>query len=122
MTTPQSATVHRLGEVSRAYESAAVEYRPLAEDAAAAEADYRRRKAVFVTRMVADGASVAKAEYAADADPAVADACLAFKMSAAVADAASKRLWQLSAQVEYGRTVLVTEREADKIHAQGGAA
>ena len=122
MTSPQNATVRRVGEISRAYETAAIEYRVLAEDAGAAEADYRRKKAVFITRMLADGSSVAKAEYAADADEAVADACLAYKMASAVADAASKRLWQLSAQIEYGRTVLVTEREADRIHANGGAA
>lgn len=119
MTTPQTATIRRLGEVSRTYEAATVDYGPLADEAAATEADYRRLKALFVTRMVAEGASVSRAEYAADADEQVAAACLAYKLAAATLDAAGKRLWQLRAQFDFGRSVLVNERESDRVHAAG---
>lgn len=119
MSVPQVDTIRRLGDVSRTYEKAAVEYGALAVDAAQSEADYRRLKAVFVTRLVNDGSTVTKAEYAADADDAVAAACQRFKLAAALLDAARSRLSQLKSQLDFGRSVLTTEREADRLAASG---
>lgn len=119
MTTPQIDTIRRIGEVSRTYETNAVEFKPLTEEAARAEAHYRHLKALFITPMLANGSPVSKSEYAADADDAVAAACLAYKLAGAVADAARARLTQLRSQMDYGRSVLTSEREADRIAGSG---
>lgn len=119
---PQIDTIRRLGEVSRTYEAAAVAFRDVVQQAARSEAEYRRLKAIAVTRAIAEGASVAKAEYVADADPEVARACMDYKMAGAVADSARSRLAQLRSQMDYGRSVLTSEREADRLHSMGGAA
>lgn len=112
--------MRQLGVVSRAYEKLATDYRALAIDAAQAESDYRRVKAQTMLRATLDGASAAKAEIIADADDKVADACTEYKVSAAVADSTRAKLAQLREQVAVGRSVMVAEREQDKIHAQGG--
>lgn len=114
-----SDAMRQLGVVSRRYEEMAVEYRPVAITAAEAEADYRRIKAVTMLKATADGASAAKAEIIADADDEVSAACFAYKTSAAIADAHRARLSQLREQVAVGRSVMVAEREADKLHAGG---
>lgn len=117
MTTPISPT-QRLAQVSREYAERAQEYAQIATEAAVREANYRRVKAQTALKAIADGASAAKAEMIADADETVATACLDYKTSAAVCDAASKRLTQLREQVATGRTLLVSERESDRIHAE----
>lgn len=119
MTNVFVGSIRRMGQVSRAYEIAAGEFRPLAEEAAEAEAEYRRLKGRFVTVRAAAGDSISKAEYAADADDEVAAACMRYKMGAAIAEAAKHRLNQLRTQVEVGRSVAVHEREVDKLESQG---
>lgn len=116
MTSP----IQRLAQISREYDQRAREFASIATDAAVAESDYRRVKAVFVTRAVNDGAAVSKAEYAADADPEVAAACQRYKLTAAVCEAARVRLRQLAAQVDVGRSAVASDREADRMHAIGG--
>lgn len=111
--------IRRMGEVSRAYEIAAGEFKALAERSAFAEAEYRRVKGRFVTNRVALGDAVSKAEYAADGDDVVAAACMEYKMSAAVTESAKHRLNQLRTQVEVGRSVASHEREVDKLESQG---
>lgn len=111
----QVTALAQLGRVSRLYESLTVEYRDVCKEAAETEADYRRMKAVFITRATADGMAVGKAEYAADADKEVAAACMAYKLAAGLAEAAKQRLIQLREQVATGRSVLVTDRESDRI-------
>lgn len=115
MTTP----IQQLGRVSRAYEALATEYAQICEDAATDEAGYRKTKALHMTRSMADGASAAKAETLADADDEVSQACLAYKLSAAKVAATAAKLRQLHEQVAVGRSVLVSDREQDRIHASG---
>lgn len=119
MTNPQHQTIQRLGAVSREYESRASAYEHIAIDAARAEAEYRRLHAVAKLKAMHDGASAAKADAIADADPEVSQVCLAYKHGAAVADAAGKKLIQLRVQIDLGRSVLTSEREADKLHGSG---
>lgn len=118
--TMTNEAMRQLGVVSRAYEKLATDYRALAIDAAHSESDYRKIKAQTMLREIAAGSSAAKAEVVADADETVADACTAYKVSAAIADSTRAKLTQLREQVAVGRSVLVGEREADKIHSQGG--
>lgn len=111
--------IQRLGQLSREYEGRANDYADIAKTAAANEARYRTVKAQTMLTATGSGASAAKAEIIADADPDVAQACWDFKVSAAVADAARAKLNQLREAVATGRSVLVNEREADRVHAAG---
>lgn len=119
MTNPQTETVSHMSSISREYARRATAYEQIALDAATAEAEYRRVHATVKLRAIHEGASAAKADAMADADPDVAGQCLAFKSCAAVVDAAGKKLAQLRAQLDYGRTKLASERAADQIHAAG---
>lgn len=116
-----SDALRRLGEVSRQYERAAVEYGPIAEAAARAEAEYRRTRARFVvTRRSEDPkASVAYLDSLADADETVSALLEDRLVKQATAEAARERLRQLREQVANGRTAVASEREADRIHATG---
>lgn len=115
MTTP----MQQLAKVSRLYDETVQQFAAIAREAAESEADYRRVKALLVTRLANDGAPISKAEYAADADGEVAAACQRYKLAAAVAEATRARLRQLAAQVDVGRSAVASEREADRFHAIG---
>ena len=118
MTAAVSEAVRRLGIVSRDYERLANEYRDIAQDAAQAESDYRKAKAQRMLRAtVEEGASAAKAEIIADADDLVATMCTNYKVTAALSDATRAKLTQLREQVAVGRSMMVAERESDRIHA-----
>lgn len=119
MSNPQADTIRRLGAISREYEQRANAYETIAIDASRAEAEYRRVHAVAKLKAMHDGASAAKADAIANADPEVSQACMAYKHGAAVADAAAKKLIQMRSQLDYGRSVLTSEREADRIHSSG---
>lgn len=114
-----SSPIQQLGAVSREYATKANEYQDIALDAAQAESDYRRERAVCKLRAMSGGASAAKADAIADADDIVSRSCLQYKTSAALCDAAGKKLAQLREQIAVGRTVLVGERELDRLHSQG---
>jgi hypothetical protein len=115
----QLTAIQQLGAVSRTYEATAQSFADIALAAAQAEANYRKVKAVYKLRAMVDGASAVKAEAMADADDDVSAACLAYKTSGAVADSTRARLAQLREQVAVGRSVLVNDRESDRVHAQG---
>lgn len=115
----QVDAIRRLGDYSRDYQSAVVEYAAQTKAAAIAEADYRRVKALHITRSCAEGMPVSKAEYAADADDEVAEACMAYKLTAATAESARARLRQIQAAIDVGRSYLVSDREADRLAASG---
>lgn len=116
MSNPQAATITQMGRVSREYEARASDYRELSETAASAESDYKHRRAVFMARAMAEGASAAKAEVLADADPEIAARATEYRLAVAVREAALEKLRQLRTQVEVGRTVVASEREADRLH------
>ena len=117
MTGALSEAARQLGKVSRAYEELANEYRDIAHNAALAESEYRRVKAQTMLRATAEGASAAKAEIMADADESVSRLCLSYKIASALADATRAKLTQLREQVAVGRSMMVGEREADRVHA-----
>lgn len=117
MTGALSEAARQLGKVSRAYEELANEYRDIAHNAALAESEYRRVKAQTMLRATSEGASAAKAEIMADADESVSALCLSYKIASALADATRAKLTQLREQVAVGRSMMVGEREADRVHA-----
>lgn len=115
----QVDAIRRLGDISRTYEATVIEYAEQTKSAAIAEADYRRVKAVYVTRACAAGTPVSKAEYAADADDEVSEACMAYKVTAGAAEATRARLRQLQAAIDAGRSYVASDREADRLAASG---
>lgn len=117
MTSPQSATIAQMGRVSREYEAKASEYRELSLNAVSAERDYRHQRAVFMAEQMAAGASAAKAEVMADADDRIESLAVKYRMSQVVREAALEKLRQLRSQLEVGRTVVASERDWDRIHA-----
>lgn len=116
-----SATVQRLGQISREYEVKAGEYEALAIAAAKADAAYKVGKARHMARLKAEDpkASQSWADTLADADPDIAVLLEERFITAAVVDAAGKKLAQLKEAIAVGRSVYAGEREADRIHASG---
>lgn len=116
----QVDAIRRLGDISRTYETTVIEYAEQTKAAAVAEADYRRVKAVFITEARTVGKlSIAAAEYAADADDEVAEACMAYKLTAGIAESTRARLRQLQAAIDAGRSYVASDREADRLAASG---
>ena len=113
--------MRRLGVLSREYEARATAYADLALNAATAEPDHKHAKAVHMlnTRTEDPKVAVSWAETLADADPEVAGKLRLRLEASAVADAARAKLSQLREAVATGRSVMVGEREQDRLHAAG---
>ncbi len=118
------SAIHTLGQVSRAYALAAQEYEAIAVAAAEAEATHKaeRAKAVLRAKAREERISQAEAETRADADDRIADLLRDRLVKAAQSDAHRARLAQLREQVAVGRSYVVADREADRLHSTGGAA
>ena len=120
------SAIHQLGQVSRAYATAAQEYEAIAVAAAEAEATHKaeRAKAILAARATAERMSQAEAETRAEADDRIAGLYRDRLVKAAQADAHRARLAQLKEQVAVGRSYVTSERAADQFHADriGGAA
>lgn len=116
------SALRRLGEVSRAYELAADQYRDIAIKAAEAEAAHKVARAKAILQYKAsetERISHAEAETRAEADDHIAGLYLERVITAAKADAHREKLRQLREQVATGRTAVASEREIDRIHADG---
>jgi hypothetical protein len=114
---PLNEAERTMGAVSQTYEHKAIEYAQVAEDAARAEVAYKRERAKAILHMLNAGSSAAKAEATVDADDVIGQYLLDYKMQAAVADAHRARLTQLRERLAVGRSIMVNERESDKVHA-----
>lgn len=123
MTYPQhlAPTLRRLADTALAYQQAAVEYGPILQAAAQAEADYKRERAKLMLRARDSGdvRSMSEAEMRADADDRIADLLQQRLLTRAVADSHLEMLRQLRTQVEAVRSYVASEREADRHHAAG---
>jgi hypothetical protein len=116
------SAISRLGEVSRAYETAAGEYRAIAVRAAEAEAAHKTARAKAILKAKAsetERISHAEAETRAEADDHIAGLYRERLISSALADSHREKLRQLREQVATGRTAVTSEREVDRIHAGG---
>jgi hypothetical protein len=113
-------SLNRLGAVSRQYQQAAQAYEGVLVAAAEAEAMHKSARARRILRAMADGAnSHAKAETIAEADAEVAALYHHRLIAQAKSEAARAQLHQLREQVQNGRTFAATEREVDRMHAEG---
>lgn len=111
----------RLGAVSRDYQRMADEYRDVAIAAAEAEAAHKagRAKAILRAKTGEERISHAEAETRAEADDDIAGLYRERLVTAAIADSHREKLRQLREQVATGRTAVASEREVDRIHADG---
>lgn len=117
-----STALARLGEVSRGYEAAAVDFRRVCQEAALAKAAYTKAKAKFKLRAKAAAdhkMSDAEAETMAEADDEIADLYLRYLTTAALEKSHDAALRQMREQQANGRTAVVEEREIDRMHARG---
>lgn len=110
-----------LGQVSRQYQETADAYENILLAAARAEAAHKaaRAKRILSALATEDRVSHAKAETIAEADDEVAQLYHQRLTTQAIADAHRQKLTQLREQVANGRTYVASEREVDKIHADG---
>lgn len=99
-----------------------LEYRDAAPRAARAEAEYRSTRAREIRTLIIqdEKTPVSKAEYIADGSPDVEAKLLARMVEDATVDAMRQRLKWFQAEVDRLRTLVVTEREQDKMHATYG--
>ena len=116
----------RLGEVSIEYETKANEYQQVCTDAAKAKAAYTKANAIFklqekVAAKRDDGEKMTdvEAQNRADADEAIAGLYEDYLCKAALEKSMDAKLRQLKEQQANGRTVMVDDREIDKMHAHG---
>lgn len=114
----------RLGQVSQAYELKANEYEKVCDDLAVAEAAYTKAKAVFKVQARHDAGPDNKLtdvelETRAHAKDDIADLYAEFLRLKYAEKSIEQKLRQLKAQNDNGRTIVVNEREVDKIHANG---
>lgn len=98
------------------------DYRMAAPDAARAEAAYRSTRSREIRTLLIDDPkmSVAKAEYIADGSPDVEAKLLDRLVKDATIDAMKQRLRWLENDSDRLRTLVVTEREQDKLHTHYG--
>ena len=111
--------VARGSELSRELAQKVEEFRRLAAVRARAEADYRRGRAKATASARVSAKSYADAELSATASDVVGDLHLAFLLADAEADACKLAVLALRTRIEWGRSVLTNEREADRVHALG---
>lgn len=117
-----SDAITTLGIASREYEAETAAFRQIATDAAEAEALHKREAAKFKLRAQSEAegrTSVASLDMLADADDEIAALYRDRLVKAALLDAAVKKLQQLRERVATGRTYVASEREADRVHAEG---
>lgn len=118
--------VAHLGSVSRQYQDKADKFEQVLLDAARAEAEHKAKRAQRILSALASEQRMShnRAETEADADEEIAALHERRLTTAAIADAHRAKLNQLREQVSVGRTMETSQREVDRMHAegQGGAA
>jgi hypothetical protein len=87
---------------------------------ARAEVAYKSERAKRILRAKSDGAkSIAESETVADADDGIKDLRMAYLIAEGGADACGRSIAALRVRIDWGRSLYATEREADRLHAQG---
>lgn len=117
-----SDAITTLGQASREYEARTGDFEGVAIEAADAEVDYKAAFSKFKLKAIYESdnkVSVALAETLAMADDEVIELYRSHKRADAVLESATKRLQQLRERVATGRTYVASEREADRVHAEG---
>jgi hypothetical protein len=111
-----------LSRIGAEYEDQAGSARQIFEDAARAEARYRKEKAKAALRFKESGEkmSVAEADLRADADDAVSGLYEDRLVKQAAADSLKEVLKALKERAANGRTFIIDERAGDEMHARGG--
>lgn len=113
-----SATV---ADLCRQLDMITDQYRDELRAKAETDVDYRRERAKRILRARADGeaASATAAETVADADDVIADLRLKYLIADGIAASTKSKIESLRERIGYGRSLMATQREADRLHATG---
>lgn len=97
----------------------ALQFEETAQQRAEADVAYRQARAERILRAQVSGeaTSVARAEYVADADKAIARLRLAYLSAEGVCEGLTKSMAALRTRIEFGRSRMSTERQADALMA-----
>lgn len=108
-----------VAQLCRQLHSKSTEYEEAARNRAYADATYRqaRAKRVLQARYDDGARSVAEAETMADADDKIAHLRLQHLIADGVCDGLTKSMSALRTRIDVGRSLLATQREADKLMA-----
>lgn len=99
----------------------AEEYAEAARNRAVAEATYKAERAKRILRARADGEkSIAAAQTVAEADDLIAELHLKYLIAEGSTDALTKGMIALRERINFGRSLMANEREADKLLATHG--
>lgn len=111
-----------VADLCRQLDEAVGIYRAQLEAKAHAESDYKRDRAKRVMKARADGEkAVAGAELIADADDTIAQARLTFLLAEGMVAATKAQIGMLTERIGFGRSLLASEREQDRLHSQNRA-
>lgn len=116
-----SFALTHLAELDQQYATAAADFKPMALEAAQAEAEHKNRRAQLVLKLRDSGEvrSQAEADARADGDPEICGLLTARLCSRAIADSHLQYLRSLERRNGNGQTYASTEREIDRMHASG---
>lgn len=108
-----------VGALCRELDQTVNQYREELATKAHAETDFKRERAKRIMRARADGQapSMAQAETVADADDKVEDLRLDYLIAEGLAASTKEKIGALKERIGFGRSLLATEREQDKLHA-----
>lgn len=97
----------------------AQEFEEAAQNRARTDVLYRQARAERILRAQTSGeaTSVARAEYTADADKAIAKLRFDYLVAEAVCEGLTKSMAALRTRIEFGRSRMSTERQADALMA-----
>jgi CO/xanthine dehydrogenase Mo-binding subunit len=97
------------------------EYQAQAVARAHAEAEYKAAKAKRVLKARAEGEkAISAAQTVAEADDHIKDLHLKFLIAEGMTDALTKGMIALRERINYGRSLMATQREVDKLLATHG--
>lgn len=100
-----------------------IEYGRLVNERAKADSTYKaaRARRILKARLEDGVRAISEAELHADGDPAIESLRLAYLIADGTADACQKAIAALRERIGYGRSLMATEREQDRLHTQVGA-
>lgn len=108
-----------VASLCRQLHAKSLEYEEAARNRAQADVRYRQARAqrVLAAKYDEGARSIAEAETMADADQKIADLRLAHLVADGICDGLSKSMLALRTRIDVGRSLLATQREADKLMA-----
>jgi hypothetical protein len=111
-----------VGALCRELDRTVDQYRTELARKAETESDFKRDRAKRIIRARVEGeaTSAAQAETVADADDAIAKLRLDYLIAEGIAASTKEKIASLKERIGYGRSLMATEREQDRLHTVRG--